>query len=220
MEQELTTTTNGHVLTQKVKIALIAHFQNAVTIEHLYLSQKQKEHVAIVDHVYWIYKRNPFLDAHAMFYELAKSRYKDVAQKNAYAWARRWMKMLEFVIDNMKGPSRKDREMKVRAATDRLMDIGMQTDNVTALAKGADLSIKLDHLDQPENEQADMSNVAFLPPVVTLNIRDVDDTKEDIDDEMSRRIMQKYGGYVDEKRQMIEDKVAVLEASRESSTQQ
>jgi len=42
----------------------------------------------------------------------------------------------------------------------------------------------------------------------------VDDTKQnyDYEDEETKRIMAKYGAYIDEKRTMIEEKVATMEA--------
>jgi hypothetical protein len=150
-----------------------------------------------------------------MFYELCKQRFKDGrgdGRGNAELKAKQLDRMLEFVIDAVKPPSRRDRENKVRAAADRLMDIGMQTDNDRALAKGAEISIKLDRLDQPESEQVDMARQSFLPPVVTTNAHEVDDTKIDYSDQQSLAIMNKYGAYIDPKRKMIEDNVAVMEA--------
>lgn len=207
--------TYEQILTPKVKVALVAHFVNAVPIERLNIDKRTKEHVVLVDHVYWLLKKNPFLDSHALFYELSKQHYKgdsDV-RGNATRLARRLDKMLEFAIDNTRPDSRKRDEMKVRHVADRLMERGLATDNDRAMAKGADLLTRVARLEQPESEQADMANVAFLPSVVVTDIREVDETKDYIDDEQSRRIMEKYGGYVDEKRKMIEEKVAILEAS-------
>lgn len=209
----------GPVLTQKVKVAIVAHFVNAVTIEHLKLSPQQKELVTLVDHVYWLYKRNPFLDIHALFYELLKERYKSQAYPAAYAahMSRMLERMFEYAVDNTKPPSRKRDEEKVRFVADRLMERGLATDNDRAMGKGADLLTKVARLDQPETERADMSKVTFLPSVVVTNIQEVDDTKVNYDDEQSRDIMRKYQAHVDEKRILIDDKVALLEASSSSS---
>ena len=205
---------NVRVLTQKVKVALIAHFVNSLPIERLNLDKRSKDRLALVDHVYWLFKKNPFMDTHALFYELCKQRYKDgygEGRGNAQNMAKQLDIMLEFAINQVRPDSRRRDEMKVRHAADKLMERGLATDNDRALAKGAELLTKVARLDQPESEQADMANVAFLPSVVVTDIREVDETKEYIDDEQSRRIMEKYGGYVDEKRKMIEDKVAVME---------
>lgn len=203
------------VLTQQMKIATLAHFQNGVPIARLGLNEKRKNMLARVEHVYWLKIKNPFLDSYAMFREMAKERVKDPG--NATHQAKAEEKVLQFVIENSAPPSRKEGEMKVRAASDRLMRIGMESDNDRALAKGAEIRMKLDRLDQPESEQSDMSKAAFLPSVVVTDIREVDQTKEYIDDEESKRIMQKYGGYVDEKRKMIEDQVEVMEARHSSA---
>ena len=215
MEQNNEEITRGPILTQKVKVAIVAHFVNVVPIDRLNLSPAQKELLTLVDHVYWLYKRNPFLDIHALFYELLKERYKNQVQAATCAvhMSRLLEKMFEYAVDNTKPPSRKRDEEKVRFVADKLMERGLATDNDRAMGKGADLLTKVARLDQPETEQADMSKVTFLPSVVVTNIREVDDTKEDFDDEQSRAIMRKYQAYVDEKRAMIEEKVAVLEAA-------
>jgi len=203
------------ILTQKMKIATLAHFNNGVTIDRLGISEKRKNMLARVEHVYWKYLRNPYIDIHAYFYEIHKGIERDPG--NAHHAAKEDERVFWFVVDNSKPHSRKDSEMKVRAATDRLIRIGMETDNVQALSKGASIRMELDRLNQPESEQADMSKVAFLQPVVTTVISDVDETKVDYSDEQSRSIMQEFGAYVDPKRQMIEEKVEVMEARRTPS---
>ena len=210
-------------LSQEAQIAVLAHFHSAVPIDSLQLPQAQKDRVARVEHVYWLYLKNPYLDTSAMFYELNKQRYNctkgDVnAHHKVYAAVALDERMLRFVIDNAKPHSRKDSEFKVRAATDKLIQIGMQTDNVQALSKGASLRMQLDQLDQPESEHADMNRLSFLPPVVTTSAKDVDDTKEDVNDTEMKRIMSKYEGYVDEKENDIEKMVEVMAAKGKSPT--
>jgi hypothetical protein len=217
------TTTYERNLTPKLKIALLAHFQNGVPIMRLGLSEQQKNMVARVEHVYWQYLKNPFLNVHAMFYELAKQHYKDGYGKgraNACNYARFDEKVFQFVLDNSKPPSRKDRETKVRFAADKLMQRGLATGNDRALAKGAEISIKIDHLDQPESDQVDMSRLAWMPPVVTTNISEIDDTREEISDEETKRILAKYNAYVDDKSKAIEEKVAVMEAKGGPKTEE
>lgn len=212
----------GTDLTQKVKIALIAHFVNAIPIERLNLSTQQKENIALVDHVYWLYKANPFLDIHAMFFELCKNKYKSRqnggnTDGRAFIMSRMFERMLDFVLDNTNSFSRKKDEMQVRYAANRLMQRGLATDNGRDLAKGADLLTRVARLDQPESEQVDMGNLMFLPPVVVTNVKEIDETKDDMDDAEMQRIMQKYGGYVDEKIKDINEMVAVMEAGGQSN---
>jgi hypothetical protein len=52
----------------------------------------------------------------------------------------------------------------------------------------------------------------FLPPVVVTDISQVDDTKENVDDAEMKRIMDKYGGYVDDKMKDVDEMVATMEA--------
>ena len=65
---------------------------------------------------------------------------------------------------------------------------------------------------KPEDERVDMGRMSFLPPVVTTSVKDVDETKEDVDDREMKRIIAKYGGFVDEKEgninRMVETMVA------------
>ena len=68
----------------------------------------------------------------------------------------------------------------------------------------------------PESEQADLSKTSFLPSVVVTDVREVDDTKENVDDEETRRIMSKYGGFVDEKRTMVDRRVDAMMAGKEA----
>ena len=93
-----------------------------------------------------------------------------------------------------------------------MLRIGMETDDIMALDKGSKRLMEIDRLNQPESEQADMNKIAFMPTVVVTDIREVDDTKENIDDEETKRIIAKYGAFVDEKHQAVEDKVALMEA--------
>ena len=57
-----------------------------------------------------------------------------------------------------------------------------------------------------------MSKVMFLPPVVTTSAKEIDDTKEDVNDTEMKRIMDKYNGYVDEKDRDIDRRVEVMAA--------
>ena len=107
-------------------------------------------------------------------------------------------------------------EMKVRTAAEQMMRIGMETDNVNALDKGSKRLMEVAQLDKPEEERIDMNKMAFLPPIVTTSVKEVDDTKQDVDDTEMKRIMAKYGGYVDEKEVNIEKMVEVMAAKGKS----
>ena len=143
----------------------LIHFEKGVPIDDLDLKPVHRERLARVAHVYWIWVKNPFLDAFGMFKQLAKGKYSD--KSSEWRAAQRDKLLFDFVVENVSAPSR---------------------------------------------QNADLSKVAFLPSVVVTDIREVDDTKENYDDAETKRIMAKYGGYVDEKRKLVEDKVAVMEA--------
>jgi hypothetical protein len=193
--------------------AALLHFTQGVPIDDCNCRPEQRKCLARVDHVYWIWKQNPFLETLPMFKQLVKGKY--TTQANEIRAAKADQRLLDFVIEQTTPTSRRMQEERVRAAANHLMKMGMETDNNFAIADGAKIAMKLDRLDQPESEQADMSKVAFMPTVVVTDIRQVDENKEEINDEETKRIIAKYNAFVDEKHQMIEDKVALLEAKRE-----
>lgn len=205
------------ILTQKMKVATLAHFLNGVPIDRLNLNDMRKNMLARVEHVYWIKVKNPFLDAHVMFYEMAKADH--LGYGNAWQRSKADEKVLDFVINNVR-PNRKESEMKVRAAADRMIKIGMDTDNVAALDKGSKRLMEIDRLDQPESEQADMSKLMFLPPVVTTNVTEVDPSRENVTDEQAMAIIKKYNAYIDPKRQAVDERVAQMMARREAPYEQ
>ena len=195
----------------------LLHFESGVPIADINISKPQRARLARVSHVYWVWINNPYIDTFAMFKQLCKGKYADRSTEWTAAQKDQWL--LDFVIEHVQGSSRRKDEMKIRAAAEQAIRIGMETDNAVALTKGGKLLYEVSGLAQPESEQADMSKVMFLPPVVTTNIRDVDDTKEDVDDGEMKRIMEKYGGYVDEKVKDIDEMVEVMETKREANGQ-
>ena len=203
------------VIPQKLMTAALLHFTQGVPIDDCDCLPEQKKRLARVSHVYWIWKRNPFLETLPMFKQLTRKQY--ATQSNEIRAAKEDQILFDFVKDQCSPVDRKMQEERVRFAANHLMKIGMETDNTFAIEAGMKGAIKIDRLDQPESERAEMSRAAFLPPVVTTSAHEVDDTKEDMDDKQSLAIMNKYDAYVDEKRKMIEDRVAVMEAKRKDA---
>jgi hypothetical protein len=201
-------------MSQSLMSGALLHFQSGVPIKDLDMRREHKDRLARVAHVYWVWIKDPMLDAYQMLRQLVKQTgsYSDAA---AVTVAAQKDKMLfDFVTDHIQSGSRRQDELKVRYAAERMITIGLETDNVMALDKGSKRLYEVAGLDKPEQEQQDMSKVAFLPSVVVTDIREVDDTKQnyDYEDEETKRIMAKYGAYIDEKRTMIEEKVATMEA--------
>lgn len=192
----------------------LLHFEQGVPIDDIDIRREHKERLARVQHVYWQWMRNPMLDAFALFRQLVKGKGADRMSEWRIAQRDKWL--FDFVVEHVSQPSRRQDEMKVRWAAERMLQIGAETDNVQALDKGSKRLFEVAGLDKPEDNRADMSKVAFLPSVVVTDIREVDDTKENIDDEETKRIIAKYDAFVDEKHQAIDDKVAVMEARREA----
>lgn len=194
--------------------AALLHFESGVPIADCNCLPVLRERLARVSHVYWIWKKNPFLETFPMFKQLLHGKCAD--RHSEWHAAQKDQALFDFVVQHVAPTDRKVMEARVRASANHLMKMGMETDNAFAIADGAKIAIKLDRLDQPESEQADMAKAAFLPPVVTTSAHEVDDTKEDMNDQQSLAIMSKYDAYVDEKRKMIDDKVAVMEAKSEA----
>lgn len=190
----------------------LLHFESGVPIDDLDLRREHKERLTRVQHVYWQWVRNPFLDVFALFKQLVKGHYADKQSEWRAAQKDKWL--FDFVVEHVSPPSRRVDEARVRAAANHVMKIGMETDNGRDIVEGAKLLTKVARLDQPEDQRGDMSKVAFLPSVVVTDIREVDDTKEEVNDEQANRIIAKYGGFVDEKRKMVDEKVDVMMAKR------
>lgn len=199
---------------QELMTGSLLHFESGVPIKDLNVRKENKERLARVDHVFWQWKKNPFLDTYQLFRQMVKGKYSHAPGETAAA--KKDQLLFEFVRDHVAPPSRREDEMKVRWAAERAIQIGADTDNAQALVKGGKLLYDVAGLDKPEDQRADMSKVAFMPTVVVTDIRQVDDTKENYDDEETKRIIAKYGAHVDEKHKAIEDKVAVMEARSEA----
>lgn len=189
----------------------LLHFEKGVPIGDLAIRKEQKESMMRVQHVYWQWVRNPFsIDPRELFRQLVKGKYQGTgAECNAI---NRDMLLFNFVKESVSQVSRKDAEIKVKAAAEKMMRIGMETDNVTALDKGSKRMFELAGLDKPEEERIDMSKMAFLPPIVTTSVKEVDETKQDVDDQEMKRIMAQYNGFVDEKERDIEKMVETMRA--------
>ena len=190
----------------------LLHFENGVPIDDLDVRRESKDRLARVDHVFWQWKRNPFLDTFALFKQLVRGKYSGKVPE--WQAAQRDKILFDFVVEHVAPPSRREDEMKVRFAAERAIQIGAETDNAQALVKGGKLLSDVAHLNQPESNTADMSKAVFLPPVVTTSAKEIDDTKEDQTDEQARLIMSKYNACVDEKRKSVDDRVELMMARR------
>lgn len=200
----------NYQLSQELQQWSLLHFEKGVPICDINVRKENKDRLARVSHVYWLWKKDPFLDTKEMFRAMAKGKYSGTgAECNACSLDQ---VLFEFVRDHLAPPSRKEAEQKVRVVADKLMQNGMATDNGKDMAEGAKILMKLDRLDQPEDNRQDISKVAFLPSVVVTNIKEVDPDKDYIDDEETKRIAAKYGAYIPEQRTMIEEQVATMEA--------
>lgn len=199
---------------QNLMTCSLMHFEQGVPIDDLDIRTEHKRRLARVSHVYWIWKRNPLLETFPMFKQLVKGKGADVFSE--WRMAQKDEALLRFVIDRIAAPSRRQDEAVVRAAAEQAIRIGMETDNVNALVKGGNLLKDVAHLDEPENDQADMSKVMFLPPVVVTDVSKIDDSKQNIDDDEMKRIMSKYGGVIDDKMRDMDEMVEVMEAKRQA----
>ena len=211
---------NESKLPQELMTGALLHFENGVPISDLNVRKENKERMARVDHVFWQWKKNPFLDTFSMFKQLVNQgakKYADV--QSAWRAAQKDQRLFDFVRDHVAPPSRRDSEAKVRLAAEQAIRIGLETDNPVALTKGGKLLSDVAGLDKPEEERIDMSKMAFLPPIVTTSVKEVDETKEDVDDQEMKRIMNKYNGFVDEKERDIDRMVEKMKARSGTDTE-
>ena len=203
------------LIPQQLMTGALLHFEQGVPICDLDVRRENKDRLARVQHVYWQWSKNPMIDTFQMFKQLIKGQYADAPSEHHAA--QKDQRLFEFVVEHVQRGSRRMDEAKVRYAAERMITIGMDTDNVAALDKGSKRLYEVAGLDKPEEERIDMSKMAFLPPIVTTSVKEVDETKEDVDDQEMKRIMAKYGGYVDEKEGDIEKMVEQMKARSEAT---
>lgn len=199
---------------QKLMTAALLHFEQGVPIDDCDIRTENKERLARVSHVYWQWIKNPFLDYFSMLKALTKGK----CENTHYDWklAAKDKQLFDFVKDNIAVGNRHEDELMVRTAARQAIRIGMETDNPTALVKGGKLLSEVAGLDRPESEKADMSKIAFLPPVVVTDISRLDDSKQNVDDAEMKRIMAKYGGVTDEKMRDMDEMVELMEAKSQA----
>lgn len=202
---------NTSTLPQDLMTNSLLHFEKGVPIDDLALRKDQKRRLARVSHVYWQWVRNPFsLNYKALFRQLVKGHFADPPSETRAA--QKDIQLFEFIKESVTPMSRKEAQIWVEASAKKMIRIGNETDNYMALDKGSKRLYEVAGLDKPEDNRADINKVSFLPSVVVTNVKEVDDTKTNYDDEEVRRIAEKYGAYIDEKRTMLDDKVATMEA--------
>ena len=195
--------------------AALLHFEQGVPINDCNLDKRgHRDRLARVQHVYWQWVKNPWLDTYQLFRQMVKGQFADRPSETRAA--QRDEALFKFVRDHVAPPSRAESRAKVYAAADKLIQIGMQTDNVMALDKGSKRLYDVAELGKPESEQADMSKVMFLPPVVTTQVTDVDPNKQNVTDEQALAIINKYNAHQDDKRLAIEERVNTMIAKRDA----
>lgn len=199
---------------QKLMTAALLHFEQGVPINDCDIRSESKERLARVSHVYWQWVKNPFLDPFGLLKALTRKKYSNPRQD--WLAASKDKVLFDFVKDTIAVGNRHEDELMVRTAAKQAIRIGMETDNPTALVKGGKLLSEVAGLDRPESEKADMSKIAFLPPVVVTDISRLDDSKQNVDDAEMKRIMAKYGGVTDEKMRDMDEMVELMEAKSQA----
>lgn len=196
---------------QQLMTAALLVFEKGVPIDDCTLQNRVlRDRLARVQHVYWQWVKNPLIDIFELFRNLLRGQCSD--RHSLWRMAKRDEMLFEFVRDHVVIGNRRQDEAVVRAAANQAIRIGMETDNVNALTKGGKLLYEVARLGEPEDDSADMNKLSFLPPVVTTSVKEVDDTKEDVDDVEMKRIMAKYGGFVDNKESDIDKMVETMAA--------
>lgn len=190
----------------------ILHMGEGVPLSDLPMTDAQRSRMVRVEHVFWQWLKNPYLEPYELLKQMLKGRGCDAPSE--FRMLQRDKLLFDFMAEQFSPPSRRISEARVRAAGNHLMKMGMETDNGKDIEAGAKIIIKLDKLDQPESQQVDMSKALFLPPVVTTSAHEVDDTKADLSDKQALDIMRKYDAHIDEKRKMVEEKVEIMMAAR------
>lgn len=202
---------NTSTLPQDLMTNSLLYFEKGVPIDDLALRADQKRRLVRVAHVYWQWMKNPFtVDYKALLRQLVKGHYADPPSETRAA--QKDIQLFEYIKEAVSPMSRNEARLKVQVAAEKMLNIGMETDNVMALDKGSRRLYEVAGLDKPEDTHEDISKVSFLPSVVVTNVNEIDKSKTNYDDEEVKRIAAKYGAFIDEKREMVEKEVATMEA--------
>lgn len=203
-------------MSQSLMSGALLHFQNGVPIDDLDMRREHKDRLSRVVHVYWVWIKNPMLDYYQLLRQLVKQSGKYAGVTEIAHAAQKDKMLFDFVVDHLQSGSRRQDEIKVRHAAEKMIQIGLETDNVMALDKGSKRLYEVAGLDKPEEERVDMGKVMFLPPVVTTCVTDLDPSRKAVTDKQAQAIIDKYQAHQDSKRLAIEERVNKMMAEREA----
>lgn len=196
----------------------LLYFEKGVPIDDLALRADQQRRLVRVAHVYWQWMKNPFtVDYKALLRQLVKGHFADPPSETRAA--QKDIMLFDFIKDTVSPMSRNEARIKSYVAAEKMLHIGMETDNVMALKEGRKALYETAELDKPEDKGMDMSKVMFIPPVVTTNVTDVDSTKENVTDQQALAIINKYGAYVDDKRKAVDKRVDEMMARHDAPSE-
>lgn len=209
---------NTSTLPQDLMTNSLLYFEKGVPIDDLALRADQKRRLVRVAHVYWQWMKNPFtVDYKALLRQLVKGHYADPPSETRAA--QKDIMLFDFIKDTVSPMSRNEARIKSYVAAEKMLHIGMETDNVMALKEGRKALYETAELDKPEDKGMDMSKVMFIPPIVTTNVTDVDSTKENVTDQQALAIINKYGAYVDDKRKAVDQRVDEMMARHDAPSE-
>ena len=121
------------VIPEGLMAGALLHFEKGVPIDDCDIRAEHKRRLARVDHVYWIWKQNPFLDVFPLFKQLVKGKYADL--QSEWRAAPKDKLLFDFVVEHVSPPNRRVAEARVRMAANRLREMGMQTAGTSQRAR-------------------------------------------------------------------------------------
>lgn len=171
------------------------HLETGVPYTDMSLTDEQKKRIAICMDAYQRFATDPFMDL---------KRYIVNRWKRTYSELRNDLRVIDFISSFYVDGQRNISSMKVRHSADILMRNGASTGNMKALKDGADLLVKVDRLDQPENPAEVGDQLINMPIIITDDVSKKFPGKVSHSSDELERIRRKWGVKKDRWQDMVE----------------
>lgn len=171
------------------------HLETGVPYTDMSFTDEQKKRIAICMDAYQRFATDPFMDL---------KRYIVNRWKRTYSELRNDLRVIDFISSFYVDGQRNISSIKVRHSADILMRNGASTGNMKALKDGADLLVKVDRLDQPENPAEVGDQLINMPIIITDDVSKKFPGKVSHSSDELERIRRKWGVKKDRWQDMVE----------------
>lgn len=179
-------------------------FRNGVCIAELGIGDRHKHQMEVVIGAWEYYKNNPWTTDLRPYFRQRGCPAKQIQQNIQY---------IEHIKNNYRFTTRAEAQNMVDYAARTALQQAAAAGDRQDMIKAAALLTKAHQLDKPEADKTKVS-LANLPLVFTVDVKDIDPERINIEDDEMYKIMQKYGALPDKIEQKILDKAEEMKEVR------